>query len=362
VFAQSHQATIKMNLKLSILSVLLLAFMLTCQDKKQEKASISFYYWRTQLELDSLERSYLEALKVEKLYLRFFDVSWNPNQNQAQPLGILQIKEGGLPLAQLKQIIPTIFITHQTLLNLSDSLRTTLAEKIVIQIKQIQENTRFKKLFPKAKITEIQLDCDWTPQSRAAYFDLIEIVKNKVKSQQSISVTLRLHQYRYPQKTGIPPVLKANLMCYNTGNLQDLETQNSILDLATVESYLPRDQKYPIQLNYAVPIFSWAVLIRSGRVVNLISNVSRTDFTGNDFQKTEPENHFQVLKSHYFKGIYLYKEDVIRYEFISPEKLQQLAKLLRQRIQNSAKEWVFYHLNTTDLERFSVEDLRKVSE
>ncbi len=334
-----------------------------CKSRDMERSSISFYFWRTQLALDSLERSYLKSLEVKKLYVRFFDVAWNPRQGKAQPLGILGFGTDTLPLREIREIVPTVFITHQTLLTLPDSLRADLAQNITQQISKVAENQRFRQIFPSAKISEIQLDCDWTPSSRAAYFDLIALIKARLDSTQRVSITLRLHQYRYPQKTGIPPAAAASLMCYNTGNLHDLSTQNSILDTETVDAYLVSKQPYPIALNYAVPIFSWGVLIRSGRVMNLLSDMHAHDVSSANFQelKDKPQ-HFRVLKSHYFKGVYLYKNDLIRYEAIDNETLHRLAALLRQGIKGQPREWIFYHLNHADLEKFSVESLRKIAQ
>lgn len=332
----------------------------TCQPKERQTQQ-SFYFWKTNFLLDSVEQNYLEALEVKKLYLRYFDVAWNEAKQQAQPLGILQISDKNKPLAQLHRIIPTVFITNQTLLRLPDSLRPVLAQQIAQQLLTIQQQATFKKTFPNAIIDEVQLDCDWSVQSRAAFFDLIRLLKTQLSKQINLGVTLRLHQYKYPEKTGVPPVQVVNLMCYNTGNLQDPSTLNSILDIATVKSYLPsRKKKYPLSLRIAVPIYAWAVLLRSGKVINLIANTDTHAFETPKFKKIAAEGHYQVIESHYFKGIYLYKDDVLRFEHISPQQLHELTQLLKQHFKTEIKEWIFFHLNSVDLKKFSIESLKKV--
>ncbi len=337
----------------------LLSLFFTCQPKERQSQP-SFYFWRTNFLLDSLEQSYLKALKVESLYLRCFDVAWNEAKQQAQPLGILQISNQNKPLPQLRRIIPTVFITNQTLLQLPDSLRPVLAQQIARQLQAIHQKPAFKETFPKAIIDELQLDCDWSLQSRAAFFDLIALLKKELKDSLKIGVTLRLHQYKYPQKTGVPPVEVANLMCYNTGNLQDPSTSNSILEIETVKSYLTSQQQYPVALRVALPIYAWAVLIRSGKVINLIANTDTQALENPKFKKTNQAEHYQVLESHYFKGIYLYKDDIIRFEHISPKQLYELAQVLKRHFKTDIKEWIFFQLNSVDLRKFSVETLKKV--
>ncbi len=342
-----------------LIVVFFLSFIFTCQPRERQNKQ-SFYFWKTNFLLDSLEISYLKALQVESLYLRCFDVAWNKGKQQAEPLGILQISNKNKALPQLKRIIPTVFITNQTFLALPDSLRPLLAQQIATQLSNIYQQPAFKKIFPNAIIDEIQLDCDWSLQSREAFFDLARLLKTQLGDSIKIGATLRLHQYKYPKKTGVPPVEVVNLMCYNTGSLQDLSTSNSILDIETVKTYLSSHQKYPISLRVALPIYAWAVLIRSGKVINLIANTDTQAFETPKFKRQEKEGHYQVLESHYFKGIYLYKDDVLRFEHISPEQLLELTQVLKQHFKTEIKEWVFFHLNSVDLKKFTVETLKKV--
>ncbi len=53
---------------------------------------------------------------------------------------------------------------------------------------------------------EIQIDCDWTERTRNAYFQLLTALKREPFLQGKIlSATIRLHQVKYVQRSGIPP-------------------------------------------------------------------------------------------------------------------------------------------------------------
>jgi hypothetical protein len=207
-----------------------------CSHSEQpRRAAPAFYHWRTHLRLGPAERSYLDSLGAQRLYAKFFDVDWDGAAAQPVPLATIELDTA--LLAGL-EIVPCVFITNRTLLNLPLQGVDSLAARIFQKINALAASP------PR----EIQFDCDWTERTRENYFALLTAFRQLALSDPSftmqrpsfiISATIRLHQLKYPDKTGVPPADRGMLMCYNTGDLEDWATENSILDTKTLKSYLP---------------------------------------------------------------------------------------------------------------------------
>ena len=165
------------------------------------------------------------------------------------------------------ELIPTIFITNRTLLHLPTAKIDTLAARIVARTKALM------KQLPDARIQEIQLDCDWTQKTKVSYFSLLEKIQAFCGADVQLSATIRLHQLKFANRTGIPPVDRGMLMFYNMGDLERWESANSILDNSIASQYLDARNTYPLDLDIALPIFAWGVLYRKGRMTKLINNL-----------------------------------------------------------------------------------------
>ena len=141
----------------------------------------AFYHWQTQLEIDSTEEHYLHALNAQRLYVKFFDVAWEEASNEAVPRASLERSGEWADY----DIVPTVFITNQTMRSLPADQRQDLAERILLKIEE---------LWPGLEPREVQLDCDWTEGSRDAYFQLLALVRERLPVTTKLSVTLRLHE------------------------------------------------------------------------------------------------------------------------------------------------------------------------
>ena len=311
--------------------------------------SPAFYYWKTTLSPSDEALSILKTTHANPLYIRFFDVDWKPGQG-AVPVSPLQIDaSSSLPAS----IIPVVFITNRTMINIDSKDIDTLAGRMLRKIDFIAHH------FP-ATIQEIQLDCDWSATSRQHFFSLLESLQKRVQGQNiTISSTLRLHQYRYPNKTGIPPVSKVMLMLYNMGDVGDPEETNSILNIDEARSYIEGGSAYPLPLDIAVPIFGWGALFREGKLINLLKGLKGFELADSlRFHKID-ENHFEVVKSTYLNGVYLYKDDQIRLEDVPVELLFKTIPLLRKVINQPKTCIAFYHLDSSIQKEFSNETIRR---
>ncbi|MFW2554549.1 hypothetical protein [Aliarcobacter butzleri] len=294
--------------KIVILISLILVFSLIVfsYNKTQKKdIQISFYSW---------ENSFEEQNINEKLYIKVLDVNFSTK------LELLKTNIKEPP----KNFIPVIYITNETMKNVDYSL---LSKAILETLKNY-------------KFDEIQIDCDWSLSTRSNYFNLLEDLKEKLNKK--ISATIRLHQIKYYTKTGIPPVDYGVLMYYNMSNIGDFNTKNSILDNEIAKKYHYNFDVYPLKLKLALPLYSQAIQFREEKAISLFEGVEEKDFN-NDFEKLE-NNRYKVLNSHYFKGRYIYKDDIFRLENSNEQDIKIALKDFLDLSKNRYDEVIFYTL------------------
>ncbi|ABV67780.1 hypothetical protein [Aliarcobacter butzleri] len=294
--------------KIVILISLILVFALIVfsYNKTQKKdIQISFYSW---------ENSFEEQNINEKLYIKVLDVNFSTK------LELLKTNIKETP----KNFIPVIYITNETMKNVDYSL---LSKAILETLKNY-------------KFDEIQIDCDWSLSTRSNYFNLLEDLKEKLNK--TISATIRLHQIKYYTKTGIPPVDYGVLMYYNMSNIGDFNTKNSILDNEIAKKYHYNFDVYPLKLKLALPLYSQAIQFREEKAISLFEGVEEKDFN-NDFEKLE-NNRYKVLNSHYFKGRYIYKDDIFRLENSNEQDIKIALKDFLDLSKNRYDEVIFYTL------------------
>ena len=56
-----------------------------------DTAEHAFYFWRSSLRLSPLERQTLIEQHVTRLYVRAFDLGWNPEEQRADVMGPLEV-------------------------------------------------------------------------------------------------------------------------------------------------------------------------------------------------------------------------------------------------------------------------------
>ena len=326
-------------------------FLGSCQSKKVEM-KLAFYHWQTHLSLSEIEKKYIADLGVAKMYPKFFDVDWDFNQEEAIALATISVSTE-LPVELA--IVPTVFITNRTLAQISADQLSDLAQKIK------QKLIDRLILFPTHSIKEIQFDCDWTQSTKTKYFELLRLLNQSFAPEGiDLSATIRLHQIKYVQKTGIPPVKRGMLMYYNMGSVQEETTQNSILDNAIGAKYVNQLSRYPLPLDVALPLFQWGVLFRKDKMIKLLNQLSETALADSQRFTKSDKNHWEVIKSTYLNGVYLYKGDKIRLEKVEQDDLVAAASLLQQHLKAADRTIVFYHLDSTLVRGFEVENLKKI--
>lgn len=337
------------------LKIGLLFFTLVCMmgcainNHKTHSVSRAFYYWKSVFKLSEAEKDILQILQVKKIYLKFFDVDWQTQQNQPRPIAQVRIQDSSLRGNHF-EIIPTVFITNECMSFLPVDSVEALALNIYSLINAMANNNQL------ANIAEIQIDCDWTESTKDKYFGLLAHLQ-KLDPTHVYSATIRFYQIKYWEKAGIPPVKKGLLMCYNMGNLKSEGTKNSILDLSEMQGYIEYLQEYPLMLDVGLPLFEWLVLFREGQYKGLIKDLDVASLKGFATQK---EMQYKVQKDTSFAGYTFKKNDVLRLEKSEAATVIAAGKMIDKKLSHDSITLSLYHLDQTILNKYKQHELENI--
>lgn len=310
--------------------IILLFFLSLFSCSKEIEHPFGFYYWKTKLSLNKEEGKALEQSKIPQLYTRFFDI--DKIGNQFQPIGVIS-KDSTFTTD--KKIVPVVFITNKTFLNIKKEEISFLA-KSTYQL--IQKKIKDLNLTVE---NEIQIDCDWTAGTKEDYFLYLKELE-KI-SKKNITSTLRLHQVKDKELMGVPPVKKVYLMCYSTSSPLDDSDKNSILDNDLLKKYLKNLDNYPLKnIDIALPIYSWGIVTNHLGKHKLIGGVSTEDFNSPNFRPIS-RNEYKILKDDFYFGHFLNKGFTIKVEEIPASQLNNALEFINTKIKNY--NVIYYHLD-----------------
>ncbi|MBS7253379.1 hypothetical protein [Flavobacterium branchiicola] len=344
----------------NIIFVLLFVVLTSGSCEKEHEVIRSFCYWKTNLVFDKQDDSLMQNLNVKHMYVRFFDIDWNPYAKEPLPVATIY----DIRLNDSKpDITPSIFITNEVVLQSNKQQLDSLAVRIAKRVNQIgvkmnevtadkntnaivypqdyYKNENYKRLnydsvksieLAKLKVDfkEILIDCDWTQKSQKNYFYLLKQIKKEYPAAK-IAATIRLWQYKYAEKAGTPPVDKGLLMCYNLSKPDDFKAKNSIGTSEELAQYITHD-KYKLKLDIALPLYSWAVVFRGDQFKGILSDY---DQLRNDSLKVKKISDSKyILQDDVLIGqTYLRNGDEIRIEKISEEELEKMISIVKSKIQ-----------------------------
>jgi hypothetical protein len=314
---------------------------MTCSEPKSPKQlTPAFYHWKAVYKSNLTEKKVLFRLGVHHLYLRFFDVDWDAGNRQPLPKSVVRFGERPTGLT----VVPVVFVTNRTLLNLPASAVPTLGRNIARKIEQIARQN-------KITIQEVQLDCDWSPKSRDRYFALLRVVKQQLHV--PMSATIRLHQVKYADQTGVPPVERGMLMFYNMADWKDPNTRNSILDLDVANRYTGFLEKYPLRLDVVLPLFNWTIVYRNGRFLTILNGVQKSQLASStSLQQQADTNRYIAVRDTAAFGFSVRRGDLFRAEACTEQQLSEAREQLLPRIRNQTLTFALYHLDSTVLSSY----------
>jgi hypothetical protein len=332
-------------------------------------------------------------LNVKHIYLRFFDVDWNPYQNEALPVASLNNNNFNNQ-NNLNSITASVFITNNVLLKSDykqlDTLAIRLVKKVNFKIASLIENgikndiwelnnkhnwpsnEEFDKMFSKDSLDqalntkygnffkELLIDCDWTDKTKERYFYLLTKIKNQFKlyprlKENTLAATIRLWQYKHFGKAGVPPVDRGLLMCYNVNPLGESPNINSIGSYKDIKEFITHDD-YPLKLDIALPIFSWAVIYRGNKYIGLINDYEVLS-NKSLFQKVS-ENEYKLLDDYSVGQTFLREGDLIVIEKISHADNLEVIKLLKNYIEfDKSSKITLFSFDNKYINNYGIENI-----
>lgn len=316
---------------------------------EQKDLTNGIYYWKTIFELNETEREFLDEHHVERLYLRLFDIV-PAEKNVKDEYGFDVVPNATITfrdsVPEQVEIVPVVYITIDALRQMVGSV-DKYAELIADRVMNMVD---FHDL---GDIKEVQLDCDWTQQTQDGYFALCSAVREELSFYGiQLSCTIRLWQL----SRACPPVNRGVLMLYNTGSITNPETTNSILDLNDVRAFL-RGKKYDLPLDLAYPTYSWCVWFRNGTYMGLFHDLPIDDGT---LFMNDSSTFYHVVSDYTTENRKLQVGDVVRYESVSYRELHELDSLVRLKQPSDNASIILYHLDSTNLSKFSTDEIHKV--
>ena len=298
------------------------------------------YYWRTHYYLIDREEQFLLQNKINRMYVRFFDVDINKNEDfsdQCAPIATINFYDSK-PDFHDCEVVPVVFITQEAIVKYS-SFVDDMAHRLYAMCRKNEIN-----------IKEVQFDCDWTGSTQEAYFQFLKEIRlalTKYFGQEiKLSSTIRLHQLAQ-----MPPEVDYGvLMCYNTGNFKDYNTENSILDIKDVKPYTKYLKTYKLPLILALPMYSWFVEFDQNKnFVKLNKNVYDIGDT----------TQFKHVEGNYYKMLHPNPEQsthFVRYEQVSAETILNVKKLIRKKYKKMPI--VLYHLDYQQFSKYTEDEIK----
>lgn len=327
--------------------LLLVLFFGSC--KPGRKVNTYFYYWKTVYRQNTTESAYLQHLQTRKLYVRMMDVDIDEGGVNPVPVSPISF-ENKLP--DTIAIVPVVFIVNNVLRQMNKAQLAGLARKIVhfVDGKVNQAG--------KSAYAELQVDCDWTAETRDNYFYLLSALK-PLLAHKTLSATLRLHQVKTQRASGVPPVNRVMLMCYNMGNLRKYGDQNSIIQLSELKKYIGDNLgSYPIKMDVGLPLFSWAVAFRDKAYIGIAKRINFINLNAQDKFQSQGNNLYEAKTDLPEYG--LKKSDIIRWESAPVSDLNAVATYLSHYIKQDTVNVIWFHLDEPVLKNYKYEELEKV--
>ena len=320
--------------------------MVACQPAESPKQiTPAFYHWKVAYNPTHSELQQLKELKVSKLYLHFFDVDWDSKTRQPIPKAFVQCRQ-----KPIGNVVPVVFITNRTLSNVTPSALPELAANITQAIIRISQKNAIR-------FQEVQVDCDWSTNTRDRYFKLLTLLNQQLHC--PLSATIRLHQIKYTDQTGIPPVARGMLMLYNVADWKRADTRNSIYDADVANQYLSFVSTYPLPLDVVLPLFRWTVVYRNNRFLTFLNNVERKSLASREFLNVQSDTmRFLATRDTSAFGFSIRRGDLFRAEAVSDETLLTEKKRLLGQIRNQKITFALYHLDSTILSAYPRETLQ----
>jgi hypothetical protein len=335
-----------MNARLLIPLLLLLC--LSCS-RRSHTVTRGMYYWKTVFNPTDYERKRMTEAGCKDLYLRCFDVV-KEGSGRVRPVGLLRNLPDSL---NGMHFVPVVYITQEALNTTTGADLPELAANMARLLGSLWNG--------KTPPDEVQIDCDWTAGNRDRYFGLLRALRGQPFFRgKRLSCTIRLHQIRFQSRSGIPPVDRGLLMCYNMGSLKKPGAHNSILNPQLAEDYLQHLRDYPLALDVALPLFDWSLLFRDEKLRGIMRDVSPEMIAASPLFREAGTNLFTCLADSSFAGYELRRGDIVRTEISERKDILRIANFVAGRLRNDSLRVLLFHCDILPLAKHPYDELEAI--
>lgn len=342
----------------------------SCKPTADKKITRAYYFWRISPPTDA-EIRFLKEHRIEKLYVHLLDVDWSPAQGAVPVTGNeLELTNGALRMYDSfpQNLIPVIFITNKTFENIDSFDIPLLAKRLVRRCLPeydpmdiaYEDRNYIKGYGGTISPKEIQFDCDWTPSTKGKYFHFLEEVKSLLPDDILLSATVRLHQYKYPSKTGVPPVDRGMLMVYNISDPKQYSQPNSIFDKEKAAAYFTSNTKYPLPLDIVLPAWSWCIVFRDHQFYQVENELTEEDLKTVSFLRPTGNHRYTVTQDTVYKDLFLRIGDEIKAEGIDVEALKDATWLSQKAVNVDSFTVSLFELSEKEFQRYDHEIINEV--
>jgi hypothetical protein len=322
-------------------------------------------------DITSNEKIFLKEHHIQKLYVHLMDVDWNEVQG-AVPVTTneLMLTDSVLQAHDnlLKELVPVIFITNKTFDRIDSFDISLLAIRLVRRClpaydemdRDYEARHRFQFHEGAIRPKEIQFDCDWTVKTKGKYFSFLSEVKKLLPADIQVSATIRLHQFKYPVKTGVPPVDRGMLMVYNISDPKQYGNRNSIFESGKAGAYFNSVKTYPLPLDIVLPAWSWCIIYRNKQFYQIENELTEEDLKRASFLKSKGNHYYSVIKDTVYHDLFLRPGDEIKSESIDEKDLREATSISKKAINTDSFTISLFELSEKEFQQYSHENIDKV--
>ena len=146
---------------LLLLNILVITFttLFSC-NKKINDISFSLYYWKNNVNLTEKQKHIINSNSIEYIYIKICDFKWNKSTQTIETPSISNIIKSN------KKITPVFFIENKIFEMKSGKEFYDFFQKKIKNFSYLKD------------ITNIQIDCDWTIETKENYFSFLKYLNN----------------------------------------------------------------------------------------------------------------------------------------------------------------------------------------
>ena len=326
---------------------------MSCNEKnKVQEVDHAFFYGKPLFELSTYEKKLADQLGVRKIYVKFFDLVWNEENQTPAPINKLLYSDsttswlinGGIA------VIPVVSITTECMEKIDESRVIALAERVHLLLRQMVAARKIKR------IHEILFDCKWTPAMKTKYFDFLQyFTMLPLLENRTLSATIQFDQIT-TERSNIPPVNKVLLSGYYLPNVKDLGSTNPLIDVKLIKNFITDLDDYPLPVDISLPIFDQKVLFRENKFLGIITSLTDSLLLSSKVINREG-NRFILLADTILNGYPLKKGDLIRSDQSNYEEILSAANLIAPRLHADTVTFALFHLDSATISKYSQEQI-----